>query len=282
MQVTEIDGRVASNSNQISVVQKQLANIPARYVSDMDPTNLSDAPTNTVAQVGAGSAPVKVTNVAAGTVADGSTDAINGAQLAATNSDIARNRSDIDNNTDSIAALNKNIAGSTTVAVQYSTPDDPTVSNGGTRTNNVALVGADPTAPVALHNVAAGTRTTDAINLGQMQTGLASAMIDSRAYTDMRFGDLQRGIDQLDFDLKDARLDASAGTASAMAVSGIPQTIEAGRSMFGSGLAHYRGETAFALGMSTTFDEGRAVVKAGATLDTRGNGGFSAGAGISF
>ena len=280
--VTNIDARVTENSTQISLFQNQLANVPIGYVSDTDPTVASDTPTNTVALIGSGSAPVTLTNVSAGRVAVGSTDAVNGGQLAATNAEVSRNRTDIDQNTADIAAINNNLAGSTTVAVQYSDPDNPNVSNGGTVTNDVALVGADASAPVALHNLAAGTSSTDAVNLGQLQSGLASAMADSRAYTDLRFGDLQADIAQLDFDLGELRQDAAAGTASAMAVSGIPQTINAGRSMLGGGIAHYRGETAFALGMSTTFNDGKGVVKAGATVDTRGNGGFSAGAGFSF
>ncbi|WP_160616998.1 YadA family autotransporter adhesin [Pseudoblastomonas halimionae] len=280
--VTDIDTRVTNNSTQITLVQNELANVPLGYVSDTDPTVAADVPTNTAALIGAGSDPVTLTNVAAGTLAAGSTEAVNGAQLAATNVEVARNRNDIDENTANIAAINNNLAGSTTVAVQYSDPDNPTVSNGGTLTNDVALVGADATAPVALHNVAAGTSSTDAVNLGQLQSGLASAMADSRAYTDLRFNDLQADIAQLDFDLSELGRDAAGGTASAMAVSSIPQTISAGRSMFGGGVAHYRGETAFAIGMSTTFDDGRGVVKAGATLDSRGKGGVSAGAGFSF
>jgi len=280
--VNDIDTRVTNNSAQITLVQNQIANVPVGYVSDADPTMASSTPTNTVAMIGATSAPVRLTNVAAGTLAAGSTDAVNGGQLAATNAEVARNRTDIDQNTANIAAINNNLSGSTTVAVQYSDPDNPDVSNGGTVTNDVALVGADATAPVALHNVAAGTRSTDAVNLGQVQSSLASAMADSRAYTDLRFNDLQAGIAQLDFDLAEARRDAFAGTASAMAVSGIPQTISADRSMIGGGIAHYRGQTAFALGMSTTFNDGRTVVKAGATVDTRGYGGVSAGAGFSF
>lgn len=280
--ITNLDARVTDNSTQITLVRNQLSNVPVGYVSDTDPSVVSDTPTNTAALIGAGGDTVRLTNVAAGTIAAGSTDAVNGAQLAATNSEVARNRTDIDQNTADIAAINNNLAGSTVVAVQYSNPDNPEVSNGGTVTNDVTLVGADATAPVALHNVAAGTRSTDAVNLGQMQSSLASAMADNRAYTDMRFGELQSGIAQLDFDLREARQDAFAGTASAMAVSGIPQTIIPGRSMVGGGVAHYRGETAFALGMSTTFNDGRTVVKAGATMDTRGNGGVSAGAGFSF
>lgn len=280
--ITNLDERVTDNSTQITLVQNQLSNLPLGYVSDTDPGVVSDTPTNTAALIGAGGNAVRLTNVAAGTVAAGSTDAVNGAQLAATNGEVARNRADIDRNTADIATINNNLSGSTVVAVQYSNPDSPNVSNGGTVTNDVALVGADTTTPVALHNVAAGMHSTDAVNLGQMQSSMASAMADTRAYTDMRFGELQAGIAQLDFDMREARRDANAGTASAMAVSGIPQTITVGRSMVGGGVAHYRGETAFALGMSSTLNEGRTVVKAGATMDTRGNGGVSAGAGFSF
>ncbi|MGB7370967.1 YadA family autotransporter adhesin [Erythrobacter sp.] len=280
--VTEIDARVTDNSTQLTLVQGQLANVPLGYVSDSDPTAASTAPTNTAALIGASADPVTLANVAEGTIAAGSTDAVNGSQLAATNDQVASNRTDIDANTANIAALNNNLQGNTVAAVQYSDPDNPNTSNGGTITNDVTLVGADATAPVTLHNVAAGTRTNDAVNLGQMQDSLAVAMADTRAYTDLRFDELQAGIAQLDFDLEEVREDASAGTASAMAVSGIPQTISAGRSMIGTGVAHYRGETALAIGMSTTFNDGYGVVKAGATMDTRGNGGVSAGAGISF
>lgn len=182
------------------------------------------------------------------------------------------------------------------VAVQYSSPGAPTVSNGGTITNDVTLVGADATQPVALHNVANGTAATDATNLGQLQAGLNSTLASANTYTDTRFDQVGTRVDQLttridqvafdlgelDNNMRRVRRDAFSGTASAMAVAGIPQTIEAGRSMLGGGIGHYRGQTAFAIGASTTFNEGRGVAKAGATMDTHGKGGFSAGAGFSF
>ena len=223
-----------------------------------------------------------MTNVAAGNVAAGSTDAVNGAQLAATNTAVAQNRVDIDRNSSDIASINNNLSGSTVAAVQYSNPDTPTQSNGGTITNDVTLVGADTAIPVALHNVAAGTAATDAVNLGQLQSGLNNVLANSMTYTDERFGVLADRIDGVAFDLEQYRDEAFAGTAGALAVAGIPQTIEAGRSMVGGAVGHYRGETAFAIGVSTTFSDGQGVIKAGGTVDTHGKGGFSAGAGISF
>ena len=166
--------------------------------------------------------------------------------------------------------------------MQYSDPGAPTVSNGGTITNDVTLVGANPAAPVVLHNVANGTLANDAANIGQLQSGLASTLASARAYTDDRIAAISFDIAELGTDVARLREEAFSGTAAAMAVAGIPQTMEVGRSMIGGGVGHYRGETAFAIGASTTFSGGRAVVKAGATLDTRGKGGFSAGAGFSF
>ena len=266
--VTLVDARVTQNSGDIQIVQQQVANVPVGYVADGDPTMASDTPTNTAAFIGAGGDPVRVTNVAAGNVSAGSTDAVNGAQLAATNTAVAQNRVDIDRNSSDIASINNNLSGSTVAAVQYSNPDTPTQSNGGTITNDVTLVGADTAIPVALHNVAAGTAATDAVNLGQLQSGLNNVLANSMTYTDERFGVLADRIDGVAFDLEQYRDEAFAGTAGALAVAGIPQTIEAGRSMVGGAVGHYRGETAFAIGVSTTFSDGQGVIKAGGTVDT--------------
>jgi len=280
--IANLDNRVTVNTTSITEVQQQLANVPVGYVADADPTVASDTPTNTAAFIGAGGGTVRVTNVAAGNVAAGSTDAVNGSQLAATNAAVAVNRTDIDQNTSDIATINANLAGSTVAAVQYSDPDTPTQSNGGTVSQDVTFVGLDSSMPVRVHNVANGTLANDAVNLGQLQAGLADVMSSSMAYTDQRFDVLSSGLDQLAFDLDEVRDEAFAGTAGAMALAGIPQTMDPGRSMIGGSIGHYRGETAFAIGVSTTFSDGDGVLTLGGTMDTNGKGGFSAGAGISF
>ncbi|MGB3796723.1 MAG: YadA-like family protein [Alteraurantiacibacter sp.] len=280
--IANLDGRVTVNTTTITEVEQRLANVPLAYVDDSDTSMSSDTPTNTAALLGAGGNSVRVTNVAAGNVAAGSTDAVNGSQLAATNAQVADNRTDIDQNTSDIALINNNLSGSTVAAVQYSDPSDPTASNGGTISQDVTFIGADSSQPVRVHNVANATLTNDAVNLGQVQAGLSEVMSGSMAYTDQRFDVLSSGLSQLAFDLDEVREDAFSGSASAMALAGIPQTMEAGRSMMGGAIGHYRGETAFAVGFSTTFNDGEGVITAGGTMDTNGKGGFSAGAGFSF
>ena len=223
----------------------------------------------------AGSGGTRITNLAAGAVNASSSDAVTGAQLAATNAAVAVNRVDIDRNTTDIQTITNNLAGSTVAAVQYSSPGTPTVSNGGTITNDVTLVGADASAPVALHNVAAGTAPTDAVNVQQLQTGMANTLASAMSYTDAR-------IQQIGFDLADLRDDAFAGTAAAMAMNAIPQTMDAGSPMFGGAVGHYRGKTAFGFGFSSAFADGQAVLKVSGTVDTQGKGGVAAGAGFAF
>ena len=71
-----------------------------------------------------------------------------------------------------VASLNNGGAG----PVQFSDAATPTMRNGGIKTNDVTLVGA-AAGPVGLHNVLGGSTmqgSTDAINGGQFNTGLAS------------------------------------------------------------------------------------------------------------
>lgn len=277
--IVAIDGRVTVNETTITNIQAQLATVPVTYVSDADGSTPSAVPTDTAAFVGASGGAVRVTNVAEGELAAGSTDAVNGSQLYATNQAVAQNTADIE-------TINSNLAGSTVVAVQYSDPDNPTVSNGGTITNDVTLVGADPSAPVVLHNVANGTLANDAANVGQLQAGLSSVMASSMSYTDQRMAEAMAYTDMriadLSFDLAEFRDEAFSGTAAAMAMSSIPQSIEPNKSLIGGAVGHYRGKTAFGFGYSGVSGNGRMIFNARGTIDTDGKGGFSVGTGISF
>lgn len=77
----------------------------------------------------------------------------------------------------SVTNITNSITNGAIGPVQYSSAGSPNVPNGGIKSNDVTLVGLDTTKPVGLHNVAAGLLTatsTDAINGGQLNAGLAS------------------------------------------------------------------------------------------------------------
>ena len=180
-----------------------------------------------------------VTNVAAGQISADSTDAINGSQLYATNKAI------------------ENIKTGGAGVVQYSDASNPTKSNGGKLTNNATLVGADANAPVTLSNVADGKAPTDAVNVRQLQQ--MGASINNR-------------IDSVEDN-------ADAGTATAMAVAGLPQAYLPGKSMVSMSGGVYRGQTGYAVGYSTISEGGNWVIKAAASGNAQGYFGGTAGVG---
>ncbi|QUT05031.1 YadA-like family protein [Sphingobium phenoxybenzoativorans] len=198
--------------------------------------------TNDVTLVGAQQAPVGLHNVAAGRVAAGSTDAVNGDQLAATNDAVSLAQ----------AAASR--------AVQYDGNDQASVTLGSGDT------------PVALHNIAPGVSATDAVNVAQLDAGMSGAISQANAYTDAR-------IAALSFDLRKISRDANAGTAGALAVAGLPQTMETGRGMLAMAAGTFQGQHAMAIGFSKASDNGRTVVKAGATYNSRGQVGANVGIG---
>ena len=110
----------------------------------------------------------------------------------------------------------------------------------------------------AITNVADGVNATDAVNVRQLNGAI---------------GSFASRIDTVD-------RNASAGTASAMAMAGMPQAFTPGKSMFGFGAGTYRGQSAFAMGVSTMTDNGKWVIKGSLSGDSRGNVGGSVGAGF--
>jgi autotransporter adhesin len=238
-----------------------------------------------------GGAATGLHNVAAGDVSAGSTDAVNGSQLYTTNQQVASNTTQItqiesgqagpfrSNNTSNLAApsatgadavaggfgavasgaqstaigANSSATGKNSVALGYGSTD------GGV--DNVVSVGA-PGAERQITNVAAGTRDTDAVNVSQLNQGMASTLTQANNYTDSR-------IAAINYDLSRFRKDADSGTASAMAVAGLPQAFEPGKGMIAGAFGVYRDETSFAFGASKIFNDGHTIVKGGATFTTR-------------
>ena len=110
----------------------------------------------------------------------------------------------------------------------------------------------------AITNVADGVNATDAVNVRQLNGAI---------------GSFASRIDTVD-------RNASAGTASAMAMAGMPQAFTPGKSMFGFGAGTYRGQSAFAMGVSPMTDNGKWVINGSLSGDSRGNVGGSVGAGF--
>ena len=268
--------------------------------------NPTSTPSNKVNLVGgtAGS-PVTLGNVADGTVAAGSKEAVNGSQLHATNQNVANNAANIakginfggttgSNNYrlgDTINVKGDSNITSTTVAggaqlalnpnlnvTSVTTTDaagNKTVTNGSGVTitpasgNPVSLTtGGLNNGGNKITNVAAGTAGTDAVNVSQLNQALGSITgVNTANFT------------ALENKVNEVAADAKAGTAAAMAVAGLPQAYLPGKSMMAVGGSVYRGESGYAIGYSTISDGGNWIIKGTATGNSRGHYGATAAVG---
>jgi autotransporter adhesin len=161
-------GATANNKNDVALgANSSTSAAVGTSTVKVNGTTYNVAGTTPVGTVSVGSAGNErtITNVAAGQVNATSTDAINGSELFATNQAVAK--------------LSTGAAG----PVQYSNAATPTTPNGGTPTNNVTLVGANPNQPVVISNVAAGVNPTDAVNLSQLQSNSGQTLTQANTYT---------------------------------------------------------------------------------------------------
>lgn len=124
-------------------------------------------------------------------------------------------------------------------------------------------------------NVAAGTASTDAVNVQQLNDNLNAASTQAKGYTDQRIGQVYNSFNDL-------KKDMYGGVASAMAVAGLPQPTGAGRSMVSAATSNYHGQQGFAAGYSYVTESNRWVVKASVTGNARSDFGAVVGAGYQF
>jgi autotransporter adhesin len=150
--------------------------------------------------------------------------------------------------------------------VRYDTHDDGSVDY-----RNVSL--GNGTGDTTIHHVAAGVADTDAVNVNQFKNGMQQAVDWANAYTDQRFSAIDNSIERMGNR-------ANAGVASAMAMAGLPQAYEPGRSMAAVAGSSFHGESSLAIGVSTISEGGRWVYKLTGSTDSRGDAGVTIGAGI--
>ena len=210
----------------------------------------------------------QITGVAAGTQ---DSDAVNVAQLkavqrvsqsaqwiAADNRKFDKNGKIVDNN------IQAEAKGVNSVAIGAGS-NTKVVSNGRVieRPNTVSVGGINKDGTVTqrtISNVAPGVLNSDAATMGQLRAGLNDV-----------YGKLG-----------EYKKDASAGTASALAVGNLPQATIPGKGMVSLGSGFYDGESAMAIGLSKMSDSGKWVFKGSASYDSQEKAGAALSVGFHF
>ncbi|AIR62039.1 hypothetical protein LH23_15670 [Cedecea neteri] len=113
-------------------------------------------------------------------------------------------------------------------------------------------------------NVAAGTQSTDAVNLGQLNS--------AQQQNNRAFSQLSRRIDRVENKL-------TAGIASSMAMAGIPQAYQPDSNLVGAAISGYSDKSAIAVGISKISENGRWITKLQASANTESDVGASIGVG---
>ncbi|WP_455475107.1 YadA-like family protein [Bartonella sp. B30(2025)] len=206
----------------------------------------------------------KITHVADGKIALGSTDAVNGGQLFAINSQVTK----IENKVDSLGSQIQSIAQVADNVIAYDKDENGKLS--------ITLGEGDDSAPVLISNVADGEikhGSTDAVNGGQVydftKEQMALVLEDAKKYADERvddivmnsvFGGAQNYIDTkfdvLTYAIEDVRGEARQAAAIGLAVSNLRYYDNPGALSVSLGTGLWRNQSAFAVGVGYTSEAG--------------------------
>ncbi|HFW0244632.1 TPA: YadA-like family protein [Salmonella enterica subsp. enterica serovar Poona] len=221
---------------------------------------------------GVDGAGMKITNVADGTIAAGSSDAINGGQIHDfVNGEVTRPitfTADTGTPYDARLGTTLNVKGDKNIQTMVS---GNTLSVSLNENINVKSVKATDSLSVesgasidmggnAIQNVGNATRPGDAVNYGQFQQAFSS------------LGDQINRVERR----------ANAGAAAAIATAGLTQAYIPGKSMMSMSGGIFQGESSLAIGLSTISDNGNWVLKGSFSSTTRNQTGASVGVGFQF
>lgn len=197
----------------------------------------------------------QITGVAAGTE---DSDAVNVAQLKAAVKQVVQGTQWIAADTTKITTPTK-AGGENSVAIGPGS-NTKIIVNGKTeeRTNTVSVGSKDIQRTIS--NVAPGVYDSDAATMGQLRAGLNEIQGKFNKY----------------------KKQASAGTASAMAMGNMPQSTIPGKGMMSLGSGFYDGQSAMAIGLSKMSDDGKWVFKGSASYDSQEKAGAALSIGFHF
>lgn len=152
------------------------------------------------------------------------------------------------------------------------------VSGGGTtltlNASGASLGGAQ------LHNVAAGTAGTDAVNVNQLNSAVGSVAADVVA-VDNRVTEVNRRVNHLNNRVDDLRDRSYGGIASVAALAAVPAPPPGKRFTIGAGVGHYSGENAIAVGFRGAVSDAVSVTL-GVSHNSSGTTASNAGVGFSW
>ncbi|HEA3274206.1 YadA family autotransporter adhesin [Pasteurella multocida] len=131
-----------------------------------------------------------------------------------------------------------------------------------------------------IHNLAAGTKDTDAVNVAQLKKVNSTVDQNTKGLEQLNanVANLRVDFHHLENKLNTINSDLKAGIAGSTAIANLPQAFRNGQSMVSVAVGSYRGQSAAAFGISRMAENSPIVFKASGSANTQGH--FNVGAGI--
>ncbi|MFM0015677.1 YadA-like family protein [Paraburkholderia sediminicola] len=237
--ISNLDGRVTQNTSDIAGLQTTITNISGSVANAVQ-YDSSAHDKITLGGTAANAPKVALTNLQTGEVSAASTDAVTGAQLWNTNQQIGNLGQQIGDLGQ--AVKNTQVTGSAYVAVNSSGNAAQAIGNGTVAIGGGAKAGASNSVAIGEGSVADQANTVSVGSSGNERriTNVAAGQAPSDAVNMQQF---QGG-------MNDIARNAYSGTASAIALTMVPE-VDANKNLaIGVGTAGYKGYQAVAVGLS--------------------------------
>lgn len=233
--ITNLDGRVTQNSSDIAGLQTTVGNLGGAVANAVQ-YDSSAHDRITLGGTAANTPKVQLTNLQDGTLSATSTDAVTGAQLWNTNQTVSTLSQQIN------VVRNNQTSGTPYVAVNSSGNAAQAIGNGSVAIGGGAKASAPNSVAIGEGSVADVTNTVSVGSSGSERriTNVAAGQAPTDAVN----------MQQFQGSLNDIARSAYSGTASALALTSIPE-VDTGKNLaIGVGTAGYKGYQAVAVGLS--------------------------------
>ncbi|EKC2982728.1 trimeric autotransporter adhesin SadA, partial [Salmonella enterica] len=217
-QLYETNQRVDQNTSAIADINTSITNLSSDNLSWNETTSSFSASHGS-------STTNKITNVAAGELSEGSTDAVNGSQLFETNEKVDQNTTDIAANTTNITQNSTAIENLNTSVSDINTSITGLTDNALLWDEDIGAFSANHGGSISkITNVAAGALSedsTDAVNGSQLYETNQKVDQNTSAIADINTSITNLGTDALSWDDEEGAFSASHGTSGTNKITNV-------------------------------------------------------------
>ncbi|PVR95134.1 trimeric autotransporter adhesin SadA [Salmonella enterica] len=218
-QLYETNQKVDQNTSAIADINTSITNLSSDNLSWNETTSSFSA------SHGRSSTTNKITNVAAGELSEGSTDAVNGSQLFETNEKVDQNTTDIAANTTNITQNSTAIENLNTSVSDINTSITGLTDNALLWDEDIGAFSANHGGSISkITNVAAGALSedsTDAVNGSQLYETNQKVDQNTSAIADINTSITNLGTDALSWDDEEGAFSASHGTSGTNKITNV-------------------------------------------------------------